>query len=110
MAFYAQQGKSVLRLKGGDPFIFGRGGEEQAYLQELGFTVNVIPGITAATGICSQLGIPLTHRGVATGVKFVTGHVREEADEELTMSLSECRDPMTTVVFYMGLTNLPILR
>jgi len=110
MLDFSSAGQSVLRLKGGDPFIFGRGGEEQAFLQERGIRVHVVPGITAAAGICAQLGIPLTHRGHATGVRYMTGHMREGAEDELRVSLEECGDPMTTLVFYMGLATLPMLR
>ncbi len=98
------------RGQGGDPLIFGRGGEEQQYLAAKGIACHVIPGITAASGICAELGIPLTHRGVATGVRYITGHMRNGADVELQRSLAECGDPMTTMVFYMGLQTLPFLR
>ena len=70
----------------------------------------MVPGITAAAGICAELGIPLTHRGVATGVRYMTGHTRDGAEQELSDSLAECRDPKTTLVFYMGLQTLPELR
>jgi len=101
---------SLLSVQGGDPFIFGRGGEEQQYLAGHGVETEVVPGITAAAGICAGLGIPLTHRGIATGVRYMTGHTREGAEEELRQSLADCRDPMTTMVFYMGLQALPQLR
>eukprot|EP00884_Botryococcus_braunii_P005911 jgi/Botrbrau1/15320/Bobra.0319s0006.1 len=99
----------VLRLKGGDPFIFGRGGEEAEYLRQRGVQVQCIPGITAAAGICAELGIPMTHRGVATSVRFLTGHVREGSQSDLDETLAVCNDPHTTLVVYMGLNSLPSL-
>lgn len=101
---FAQPGKIVIRLKGGDPFVFGRGGEETDFLEREGITVNAVPGITAAAGIAAQLGIPLTHRGIATSVRFLTGHVRDGA----TLNVG-CVDRETTLVVYMGLAQLPVL-
>ncbi|KAK9809220.1 hypothetical protein WJX72_011559 [[Myrmecia] bisecta] len=75
---FAEEGATVLRLKGGDPYVFGRGGEEVQYLEARGIHTHCIPGITAASGICAEFGIPLTHRGVATSVRFLTGHSQEE--------------------------------
>ena len=94
----------VVRLKGGDPFIFGRGGEEAAYLLSHGIGVEVVPGITAASGCAAALGLPLTHRGVATSVRFVTGHCR--ADKPLDFDWTSLADPQTTLVFYMGLSQI----
>lgn len=71
---FAQQGATVVRLKGGDPFIFGRGGEEAAALRARGVRVGVVPGVTAAAGIAAELRLPLTHRGEALGVRFLTAH------------------------------------
>lgn len=99
----------VLRLKGGDPYIFGRGGEELLYLQQRGIPVRCIPGITAASGISAELGIPLTHRGVATTVRFLTGHSRAGGEDDLDNTISESVDPMATLVVYMGLNTLPSL-
>ena len=91
----------IVRLKGGDPYIFGRGGEEVEYLQSLGVEVYVTPGITAASGIGAELGIPMTSRGVATSVKYITGHFKEGSSE----CLGEV-DPGMTLVVYMGLGRL----
>lgn len=106
---FAGQGATVLRLKGGDPYVFGRGGEEVQYLEARGVTVRVVPGITAASGISAELGIPLTHRGLATSVRFLTGHSREGGESELDDTVSACADPHTTLVVYMGLGTLPAL-
>ncbi|TSK06938.1 MAG: uroporphyrinogen-III C-methyltransferase [Geobacter sp.] len=102
----ALSGKVVARLKGGDSFIFGRGGEECEALVEAGIPFEIVPGITAAVGATSYAGIPLTHRGVTTSVAFVTGHEKKgKASSEIDwegLSLGS-----GTVVFYMGVTNLP---
>lgn len=96
---------TVVRLKGGDPFIFGRGSEEAEYLSRHGVPFVVVPGVTAASGISAALGLPLTHRGLSTGVRFVTGHAK--ADEELDLNWDSLADEQTTLVFYMGLSSLP---
>ncbi len=101
----AKPGRTVVRLKGGDPFIFGRGSEEAIYLRERGVRVEVVPGITAASGCCSALGVPLTHRGLASGFRIVTGHAK--ADEPLALDWRGLADPDTTLVVYMGLAHLP---
>jgi uroporphyrin-III C-methyltransferase len=99
MVLHAKQGQTVARLKGGDPFVFGRGGEELACLEANGIEVEVIPGITAGIAAPAALGIPVTHREVARGVTFVTGH-GAEVDWE---ALARCG---TTLVIYMGLRSL----
>ena len=100
----AQRGAIVARLKGGDPMIFGRGSEEAAYLRAGGISVSCAPGITAAQGISATTGVPLTHRGLATGVRFVTGHC--QADTPLDLDWEGLADPQTTLVVYMGLANI----
>ncbi len=96
----AQEGKRVVRLKGGDSFIFGRGGEELEQLAEYGIAYEVVPGITAAAGATAYAGIPLTHRDHAQSVQFITGHVQKDGREIEWQSLAQSNN---TLVFYMGL-------
>ncbi len=101
----ASTGRTVVRLKGGDPFLFGRGSEEAAYLSAQGIRFQVVPGVTSASGCSAAVGIPLTHRGLASGVRFVTGHCRDNVD--LDLDWRGLADPETTVVVYMGTANIP---
>jgi uroporphyrin-III C-methyltransferase/precorrin-2 dehydrogenase/sirohydrochlorin ferrochelatase len=103
LAVLARCGKNVVRLKGGDNFIFGRGGEEVDHLNEQGIQCSIVPGITAAIGCAAATQIPLTHRDYAHAVTFITGH-RQNGEMHINWDLALQKD--STVVFYMGLSNL----
>jgi uroporphyrin-III C-methyltransferase len=102
LVLYARQGRNVVRLKGGDPFVFGRGGEEMEALAAEDIEVEIIPGVTAGTAVPAMLGIPVTHRELARGVTFVTGHAKDGAQPDWP-ALVRSR---TTLVIYMGLRKL----
>ena len=100
----AKSGRRVARLKGGDPFVFGRGSEEAAFISEHGIRFEIIPGVTASSGCSAYAGIPLTHRSMAQGVHLVTGHC--QAGQELELDWHTLADPDITLVVYMGLSNV----
>jgi uroporphyrin-III C-methyltransferase len=106
LVLYAKEGKRVVRLKGGDPFVFGRGGEEAEALRAQGIEVAVIPGITAGIAVPATLGIPVTHRDIARGVTFLTGHSKDGSEPDWA-ALVRSR---TTLVIYMGLKSLERIR
>ena len=100
----AKKGKIIVRLKGGDPFIFGRGREEVEALINANIDFEVVPGVNAADGCAAYSNIPLTHRGLATGVRFITGH--QQKGEAIEFDWKGIADPNTTLVIFMGLANL----
>jgi uroporphyrin-III C-methyltransferase len=104
----SRAGRTVVRLKGGDPYIFGRGGEEAQHLAQHRIAFDMVPGITAASACSAYAGIPLTYRGLSSGVRFVTGHCR--ADRPLDLDWRGLADADTTLVVYMGLANIDQVR
>lgn len=102
----ARQGLNVCRLKGGDSFVFGRGGEEMLVLKRAGIEVEVVPGITAGAGATSYAGIPLTHRGLAQGCSFITAHGEKDLDIHWPSLVASKH----TLVFYMGLSKAAMIR
>ena len=106
MVMAAREGENVVRLKGGDPFIFGRGGEEVEHLQQAGVQVQVVNGITSGLAAVTSLGVPLTHREHAHGVVFVTGHARPDSQGADWRALATAaRDARLTLVIYMGVSS-----
>jgi len=103
---YAKKGKNVVRLKGGDPFIFGRGGEEAAYLVERGVPFEIVPGITSGIAAPAYAGIPVTHRDYSSSFAFVTGHCKEDD----TIKWEALAKGIDTLAIYMGVSNLPYIR
>ncbi len=103
LARLARAGYQVVRLKGGDPFVFGRGGEEALFLARRRIPFRVVPGITAAAACATYAGFPLTHRGLARHVHLVAGHCRE--DQPLALDWDRLADPEATLAVYMGLAN-----
>ena len=106
LADRAEAGETVVRLKGGDPFVFGRGGEELDYLRQRGISVQIVPGISAAPGCAAAAGIPLTHRDLASSVAFVSGHAKDGVPRLDWPVLAQAGQ---TIVVYMGVTTAPIV-
>ena len=110
MVRLAKEGKSLVRLKGGDPYIFGRGGEEAQALAAAGIACDTVPGISAAQGAAAATGIPLTHRDHACMLVFATGHLQgEEGERTVALDWDALARPRQTVVIYMGVGTLPII-
>jgi len=105
LVHYAKQYRKVIRLKGGDPFLYGRGGEEALFLTAHGIPFEVVPGITSASACAAYAGIPLIHRGIANQVQFITGHC--QTDKPLAFDWQGLANPNMTLAIYMGLANLP---
>lgn len=106
MIHHARQGKTVARVKGGDPFVFGRGGEEMQSLRDAGIAYEIVSGVTAGVGVPASLGIPVTHRHITSGVTFVTGHSREGGSLHGAPDWRALAASGTTLVIYMGMAHL----
>ncbi|GGK24290.1 uroporphyrin-III C-methyltransferase [Caldalkalibacillus thermarum] len=109
LVYYARQGKTVVRLKGGDPSIFGRVGEEAAYCAERGIPFEIVPGITSGVAAPAYAGIPLTHRDLSSSVAIVTGHKRVDGQGD-PVRWEQLATSVQTLVIYMGVGNLPYIR
>ena len=110
MVRLAQAGRSLVRLKGGDPYIFGRGGEEAEALAAVGIACETVPGISAAQGAAAATGIPLTHRDHAGMLVFATGHLQGEGEERsVALDWAALARPRQTVVIYMGVGTLSVI-
>lgn len=108
LVVHAQAGRQVVRLKGGDPFVFGRGGEEAAVLSQVGIAWEVVPGVSSAIGVPAYAGIPITHREVASSVAIITGH-EDPSRVETRINWQALAASADTLVFLMGLGRLPII-
>ena len=104
----AKEGKNVVRLKGGDPFVFSRGGEEVSFLEENGVSVEIVPGITSGIAASTYFGIPLTHRDGASSVTFVTGHERIDKDKK-SVNWRKLAESSDSIVIYMGIRNIEFI-
>ena len=108
LADKAEEGKTVVRLKGGDPFVFGRGGEEALVLLERGIPFEILPGVTSAISVPAYAGIPVTHRGIAVSFAVVTGH-EDPSKSESHIRWEQLATAVDTLIFLMGVANLPII-
>ena len=104
----AKEGKNVVRLKGGDPFVFSRGGEEVSFLEENGVSVEIVPGITSGIAAPTYFGIPLTHRDAASSVTFVTGHERVDKEKK-TVNWRDLAKSSDSLVIFMGIKNIEFI-
>jgi len=103
----SETNRTIVRLKGGDPFVFGRGSEEALLLAQHGIKFEIVPGITAASACATYAGIPLTHRGLSKGIQIVTGH--SQLNQTLELDWKSLADDNKTIVIYMGLTNIKLI-
>ena len=107
LAGLAKSGRTVVRLKGGDPFVFGRGSEEALHLRQQNIRFEIVPGVTAAVACAAYAGVPLTHRGISRGFHVVTGHLFD--NRNIDLDWRSLVDPESTLVIYMGLANIEYL-